>query len=187
MQTDLPLHPTLWRTCRVIANPTRLEVFRCLVQQPGQTVSAIASRLRLPLPIASLYLRAMEARGLLVVQRQGRWVKYSPSPPTARNAVSGLVGALKLVLGHDPTPAATVFKLATAFTHPRRIAIFRALQGGGCTSKQIRARLGISWRALSRHLEKLAARGFIKEQEGRYTVVEGLQGLRRELARMAIE
>ena len=28
------LQPTLWRTCRVIANQTRLEIFRFLVQHP---------------------------------------------------------------------------------------------------------------------------------------------------------
>ena len=74
------LQPTLWRTCRVLANRTRLRMFHLLLHQPGQTVSAIAERLGLTVPVASQNLRALEARGLLALSR-------SKSP---ENAVAGV-------------------------------------------------------------------------------------------------
>ncbi len=72
MSSISSLRPTLWRTCRVLANRTRLKIYALLLRQPGQTVSAIAEQLKLPLPAASHYLRALEARGLLAVRRKGR-------------------------------------------------------------------------------------------------------------------
>ncbi|MBM3889971.1 MAG: helix-turn-helix transcriptional regulator, partial [Verrucomicrobia bacterium] len=72
MTPPQPLRPTLWRTCRVIANPTRLKIFALLAEQPGQTVSGVADRLKLPLSEASESLRALEARGLLTARREGR-------------------------------------------------------------------------------------------------------------------
>ena len=49
-----PLQPTLWRTCRVIANRTRLQILALLLRQPGQTVSAVAAHLGRPLSLTSL-------------------------------------------------------------------------------------------------------------------------------------
>ena len=63
MSTAPFLQPTRWRTCRVLANRPRQQIFGLLVQQFPQTVSAVAARLHLPLPVASQYLRALEARG----------------------------------------------------------------------------------------------------------------------------
>jgi|GEM_PF-3168292 len=45
METTAPLQPTLWRTRRVLANHIRLEIFRLLLRQPGQTVVAVAQHL----------------------------------------------------------------------------------------------------------------------------------------------
>ena len=72
MTAPPPLHPTLWRTCRAITNRTCLQIFALLVEQPGQTVSAVATRLRPPLLVASQYLRTLEARGF-VTCRQGMY------------------------------------------------------------------------------------------------------------------
>ena len=58
MPTAPALQPTLWRTCRVLANRTRLQIFGLLRRQPNQTVSAVAQHLKLSLPVASQYSRA---------------------------------------------------------------------------------------------------------------------------------
>jgi DNA-binding transcriptional ArsR family regulator len=87
--------PTLWRTCRVIANQKRLEIFECLVQTPGQTVTSVAQHCSLPLSVASESLRMLESRGLLTVQRVGRWVKYRLCSGPGGRANSGLVAALR--------------------------------------------------------------------------------------------
>jgi DNA-binding transcriptional ArsR family regulator len=187
---DAPfLQPTLWRTCRVLANRTRLQMFGVLVNQPGQTVSDIATRLSLSLPVASEYLRAMEARGLLTVRRSGRWVKYRSAPDSNPDAVSeaNLVAALKKVFRNHPEPVEFIFKMATAFTHPRRIDIFRALRGAPCPFSRLQTSTGISSWALVRHLGKLEARGFVTRQKDVYAVVERADGFGRELSRLAAE
>ena len=38
----MALHPTLWRTCRVLAGPTRLRLLRRVIARPGLTVQQLA-------------------------------------------------------------------------------------------------------------------------------------------------
>jgi DNA-binding transcriptional ArsR family regulator len=179
------LQPTLWRTCRAIANRSRLRMFGLLVQHPGQTVSAVAVRLNQPLSVTSEYLRTLEARGLLTARRMGRRVEYRPSLTRGGGPARGLVAALRLTFERETKPVETVFKLATAFTHPRRIDVFRVLAIEPRTLGQMRATTGTSRGALVRHLGKLEARGFVTSQGGRYTVARRRDALGRELARWA--
>jgi len=185
MHSVAPLQPTLWRTCRVIANRTRLQMFHLLLQQPGQTVSAVAKHLHQPLSLTSEYLRALEARGLLTAHRTGRWVEYRPNPATSPNVTAGLAAALRTAFQRHPRPVETIFRLATAFTHPRRVEICRVLQTGPHDLGQLRAATGISSWALLRHLKKLEARGFVTRHGSLYALVHRVDGLGRELARLA--
>ncbi|MBM3889683.1 MAG: winged helix-turn-helix transcriptional regulator [Verrucomicrobia bacterium] len=184
MTPPQPLRPTLWRTCRVIANPTRLQIFALLAEQSGQTVSGVAERLKLPLSEASESLRALEARGLLTARREGRYVKYEMTRADSKASTQGLAAALRSSLRRGPKPQETIFKLATAFTHPRRIEIFRILKSGPRTFGQITTATGISGRALLRHLRKLESRGFVECRLDRYSVVQRFDVFGRELARM---
>ena len=89
MLTKPELRPTLWRTCRVLANRRRLEIFHFLLQKPDQTVSAVAKRFKFPVPIASESLRLLESRSLLIARRVGRYVKYRvASAGSARFSIS---------------------------------------------------------------------------------------------------
>ena len=185
MQTASPLQPTLWRTCRAIANRTRLQMFGLLLQQPGQTVSAIAKHLGQPLSLTSEYLRVLEGRGLLTARRVGRWVEYRPSPAAAPNATAGLVAALRATFKRESQPVETVFRLATAFTHPRRIEVLRLLHAGPRTSGQLRTTTRISGWALLRHLRKLEARGFVAQRGKFYVAEDRSDDLGRVLARLA--
>lgn len=179
------LQPTVWRTCRALANRTRLRIFRLLVHRSNQTVSAIAQGLGRPLPVISQYLRALEARGLLTVCRMGRQVYYRADPATG-NALE-LVTALRSILKQDAEPIETIYRLATAFTHPRRVEIYRVLKRGPCSMEQIQIATGISPRALARHLQKLEARGFVSVRMGKYTVVDCPSAFARALGRLAAE
>jgi DNA-binding transcriptional ArsR family regulator len=181
------LHPTLWRTCRVLANRNRLRIFGCLLQQPDQTVTAVANRLRLPVAVASQYLRALEARSLLVARRKGRYVSYRVSDDERAGAVEALVAALRTVFQREHDPITTVFKLATAFTHPRRVAVVQALAGGARTLQELHDRTDISFPALMRHLAKLEARGLMMRGNGIYVLVPQRAPLPRALATMACE
>jgi len=187
MHAASPLRPTLWRTCRAIANQTRLEMFHLLLRQPGQTVSGVAKELRQPLSLTSEYLRVLEARGLLTARRSGRWVKYQPSAVTSRNTTAALVAAMRATFQRETKPVQTIFRLATAFTHQRRIEIFRVLQVGPRTPGQLQAVIRMSRRALLRHLRKLEARGFVTRRGRLYALSHRGDGLGCELARLASE
>jgi DNA-binding transcriptional ArsR family regulator len=177
--------PTLWRTCRVLANRKRLQTLALLIRQPNQTVSAVAERMRLSMPAASQYLRALEARGLLTCRRVGRRVEYRPSPGTGKGAAEEIVKALRLAFRRRARPIEVIFKLATAFTHPRRVEVFRALANGGDSFAKLQAATDMPARALSRHLAKLAARGFAKKEMAQYVATTQSHPFARVLARLA--
>src|SRR6266404_7771673 len=171
MLSNSDLRPTLWRTCRVLANHNRLRIFHSLLLRPDQTVSAIANRFKLSLPIASESLRLLESRSLLTARRSGKYVKYRVVPTSRDNLKSRLAAELRVIF-HERTlskASDTIFQLVTAFTHPRRIGIFRALRMKPRTFDQIQAATGISALALSRHVKKLETRRFIECRDGLYS------------------
>jgi len=179
------LRPTPWRTCRAIANRTRLKMFGLLVRHPGLTVSAAAKELKQPLSVTSEYLRALEARGLLISRRVGRRVEYRVNSADSVRPSARLAVRLRLAFQRNSQPVDTIFKIATAFTHPRRIEIFRALEGGPKTFGELRFATRISRRAARRHLEKLEQRRFVVCRDGVYMVVRRFDSLRLEFARLA--
>jgi DNA-binding transcriptional ArsR family regulator len=168
-----------------LANRRRLQIFRLLLQRPGQTVSAVAQHLKLTLPVASQYLRALEARGLLTVHRTGGRVKYQIRDASSETAAQELIRALRRTFERDPHAVEKVFKLTTAFTHPRRIEIFDALRRRAQTAAQLRAQSRMSARAVVRHLGKLEARGFVACRLGLYSRSQPPDGFGRALASLA--
>ena len=164
------LNPTLWRTCRVLANKTRLRILRELCLHPGQRVSEIAHRLGLSLSFASQSLRALNARGLLLSRRVGPLVCYSPC---ANRSIPGSDHLLKVILktfANDKNPSKNIFQYSTAFTHPRRIVIIKTLRERPMQLKEIAFATNIPTRALNRHLRKLVARGFLKRADYKWYV-----------------
>jgi DNA-binding transcriptional ArsR family regulator len=162
------LQPSLWRTCRVLANIKRLHLYGALVREPDQTVSGLAERLGWPVPVASQYLRSLNARGLLRARRPSRWVQYAPVADETIPQASALVAALRQCFLHHPDPIPLIYRLATAFTHPRRGEIYRALRAYPRTTGDLRAHTGIPERTLRRHLLKLQSRGFVANAHGVY-------------------
>jgi DNA-binding transcriptional ArsR family regulator len=191
MAPEVQLQPTIWRTCRVLANRRRLRLFCHVNQHPGETVSEIAASLNLTLSVTSQSLRALEARGLLVSQRQGPTVRYKTGNEGPQGIARRLVRVLRQIFQENPKPVDTVFDVATAFTHPRRVAIFRALQAGPRGTAQLRSATNISVMALRRHLAKLKARNFVvsrrKNGEISYAAAKRSDALGTELARIAAE
>ena len=178
--------PTLWRTCRVLANRKRLQILALLIRQPNQTVSAVADRMSLSMPAASQYLRALEARGLATCRRVGRRVEYQAAAGTSKGAAGEIVKALLRVFRRGAQPIEVIFKLATGFTHPRRIEVFRAVTNGADSSAKLQAATKMPARALVRHLAKLEARGFVEGEREVFTVRNQTHPLGRVLARLAV-
>jgi DNA-binding transcriptional ArsR family regulator len=158
MATVVSLQPTLWQTCRIMANRLRLKMFRLIVHEPGQTVSALAGRVHVSIAVASQYLRVLEAGGFLEARRNERSVEYRPKD--GAKTQSGLPHALAREF-ENKRAVETVFKLLTAFTHPRRIEVYQSLAGRTQTLEELVRSTGIPWRPLLRHLSKLRSRGFV--------------------------
>jgi len=173
--------PTLWRTCRVLANRKRLQTLALLIRQPNQTVSTVAERMSLSVPTASQYLRALEARGLLTCRR----VEYRLSAGTSEGAAQEIVKALRLIFRQRAQPIEATFKLATGFTHPRRVEVFRALANGADSFAKLQVATNMPARALSRHLAKMEARGFVKNEMALCVATIQRHPFGRVLARLA--
>lgn len=181
------LQPTLWRTCRVLANRARLRVLGCVIQHPDLTVSDVAAYLELGVSATSQYLRALEARGLLTSRHVGRHVRYRAKAHTTVSMAPSLLVALKLTFHQQSYPVETAFKLATAFTHPRRIEIFHAIGEKRRTLAQLYSLTGIPSRALQRHLRKLEARELLARWRGTWAIVNRTDPLGVALTRLAGE
>lgn len=180
------LHPTVWRTCRVLANSDRLRLFAALTRKQPQTVSALAEQAGLSLSKTSMHLRAMESRGLLSVRRFGRTVEYQTSPTNADSGVAELLKTLKELIKSDEKTIAKIIHLATGFTHPARIEAYRKIAADSGSMDQLMIALKLSSPAVARHLKKLLARGYIAATHHRYEVARHSDAVGRALAEMAL-
>ena len=157
MATQTPLRPTLWRTCRILANRSRLRALALLLHAAPLTVTEVARRLPTTLPLASQSLRALESRGLLKVKRRGRSVEYSPAEDP-KGFAGDLLPALRKELTEDEGSVRDAFRILTAFTHPRRILLYRAVPPAGIRFEALAQRVPFDRQSLRRHLRKLLAR-----------------------------
>lgn len=162
-------HPTVWRTCRVLANAGRIRCLKAVLEWPLSTVGEIACRARTSEAVASEYLRALQARGLIRAERKSRWVRYAPEPDPLVKGAGRFLAALRRALLAEGRGETEIIRALTAFTHPRRLDIMWCLLRDGQTSfERLGARTRISSPALSRHLGKLAARGVVTCGDGRW-------------------
>jgi DNA-binding transcriptional ArsR family regulator len=159
------LHPTVWRTCRVIANEIRLKLLWRLFEFGEGSMGQLARSVGIAESTASTGLRALNARGLIVSERSGAYTFYkigaNPEVEHAELLLDALRDGYRQVV-----PIAQVMRVSTAFTHSRRIDIVRALNDGGLDEISLSARCQISIPALQRHIRKLNDRGFV-ERSGR--------------------
>ena len=187
MKTEVPenlLSPSIWRTCRALANQRRLRVFRSLLGESALTVTEVAEKNGISRISATQCLRTLNARGLLRVSRTGRWVEYRVGHDPSVPATKQLVAALSRQLAGGGTVEQT-FKDVTAFTHPRRVRIVGLLARGNKMSvPQLCNATGISIPALYRHLRKLVDRGVVRETEGVYTYARSGSPALRTVVRM---
>jgi len=159
------LTPSLWRTCRALANMRRLQLFKAMLDKPPQAVCSLARSCNLPMSICSFYLRQMNARGLCKATRRSRWVFYHlQTDPMVRHSRS-IEQAVASALRHaTPQVYKEVFADLTAYTHPRRIAIVHILSSQkrkGVDFCGLCSQCHISLPALKRHLAKLERRGVV--------------------------
>jgi DNA-binding transcriptional ArsR family regulator len=170
------LEPTLWRTCRVLTHPVRLQCLRVLMKQGPMTVSGVAAACAKGTPAISQHLRQLQARGLLAVRREGRCTVYSLSPDPAVGHAADVLAAVTQALKRGAADSA-IRRAMTAFTHPRRIAILLALDGGTASAEHLCAACGVSRPAVHRHLRKLIRREVVEEADSGYRITRATDSL----------
>lgn len=166
------LHPTLWRTCRMLSGQTRLALLRQVIDSPEQTVSALAGQLHISLPRASQELRRLQSRGLIQANRNGMNVQYRPVPDRLVSTAAPLLQAMQATFRRfSASDDDQTARIATGFSHLRRLAIVRLLLIGPMDTQALEKLAGMSRDALNRHLLKLQAAGLVK-REGKRIQIE---------------
>jgi DNA-binding transcriptional ArsR family regulator len=180
------LSPTLWRTCRVLANPLRLRLLRELTLCDEATVTALAARVGVTTEEASMNLRALNARGLITARRKSRWVLYQAIPNPAVRGSGLLLKAVLPLLKGGAAGRRTIIRLATALTHPRRVALVRLLAVKPSPIEDLRKAARMSRQAWIRHAKKLRDRGLIATAaDGRIVLLRQAEPLGAALVRQA--
>ncbi len=179
------LTPTLWRTCRALANERRLRILALLHAEPDLAVSQVAKTMDCPASEISESLRILNARGLLRVTRRNRHVYYRVGSDPSIPWTKPLLRAVLRVLTTDSDGATRVFRAATALTHPRRQSILAALRLADMNLNELQHSTAISKPALKRHLRKLRSRGFIAYRHRRYSLIRSRDALHQTLLDLA--
>lgn len=166
---NTPLRPTLWRTCRAIAHETRLRLLWEIFDNDSLCVSALARRINTTEHNASTQLRMLNSRGLIRPYRRKLQVFYkaeaNPDVEHAKEILNALRQCRK-----KKVPCQAIIRQATAFTHQRRIEIVQALHSSALAPGELLKTTGMTSSALSRHFDKLEARGFVTKTGGKYTL-----------------
>ncbi|MBM4153745.1 MAG: ArsR family transcriptional regulator [Lentisphaerae bacterium] len=180
----IQLHPTLWRTCRVLTGLTRLRLLRLLMTSRTLSVTEAAGRLRLSMPRASQELRRLNSRGLLAATRRGPevWYRLQPDPevPDAAAITEAIRAALRR---KEPAVDAEFARIAFGYTYPRRLQIVRRLLDRPMGPASLARATGIPLRSLKRHLRILADRRLVRAVDGLYHVVSHPHPLQKVILR----
>jgi len=164
MRSELTLyHPTVWRTCRALMNERRLACLAVVLKTPGLSVGEIAVEAGLPQNQASMNLRTLQARGLIVARREGVHIRYFAEPDPLVNHASAVLEAVRRELKNgDGHKSDRLLETLRAFTHSRRLTILKCLAlQAEATTEELVVRARISQPAVWRHLKTLRTSGLV--------------------------
>jgi len=158
------LKPTLWRTARALANADRLRLMRLVADaKGGKCVVELAAESGLPVPTASIYLRALNARGLISVKRSGSFVFYGTAADRSLPVAMAMQRAFRNIFARKALPPdweGRLLPLARAYANPRREEVVRTLcEHQPVGFAELRRRVGICEMSLFRHLKALVGAG----------------------------
>ena len=155
------LNPTLWRTCRILAGPTRVKLLRQIHDHPGYPVSELAKIVQIGVSAASQDLRRIQSRGLLQANRQGSLLIYrmgaDPQVPSAAPLLKALVKAFDSI---PPEQDFDMIPIATGLSHPRRISIANILMKSPSSTASLQLATHIPSGPLHLHIQTLAIGGW---------------------------
>jgi len=151
----------LWKTCRILACETRLELLWKLFDQGELYVHQLMQETGLSRPNTSNQLRLLTEHGFVVSRREKMNVIYRAEANTAMRFAPTLLATLKTGFNRSMS-LKTVIRQATGFSHGRRIEIAQALNGKSRSFEELQEATSMSSSALSRHLIKLEVRNFVQ-------------------------
>ena len=164
------LRPTLWRTCRVIANETRLRLLWKIFEGEELGVGELGRQVGISEQNASIQLRALNARGLITPRRKKMQLFYRAEANLDVEHAEELLETIRMCY-EKKMPLKDIVWMATAFTHPRRIEIVRELMGSAHKFGVLCAATRIARPSLLRHLKKLESRRFVGVHNGAYHLI----------------
>ena len=177
------------RVMRAVACRPRLRILALIAREPEVAPTELAERVGMPKNVLSTHLRRLSQAGLIMRRRSGPRNYCIARSPYGDETLSGKVTAWLTGLLRNPRrtlkacgeggPAGlsqpkaeelvcnTIFDAATAFTDVRRLQVMRRLcSTGETTTAVLTQELSMSDRALGRHVDKLARRGYILSARG---------------------
>ena len=184
------LEPTVWRSCRALANRTRLSLLKAMIDEPPMCVQELAFRCKLKKSVCSQYLRILNARGFLQASRRGRWVNYvlgaNPSVKHADDLLKAVVRALRGCASDKAY--ARVMKDLTIFTCPKRMLIVCVIRDNpGRSFFFFFSRCRMPYQTLHRQLKKLERRGVVSWAESGITLCTPARPLAKKILTLVLE
>jgi len=172
------LKPTLWRTARALANEDRLNLMRIVSAAKGaKGVSELAAEAGLPVPTASMYLRALNARGLISVVRSGPFVYYGTGSDRSLPVAVGMQNAFRRLFAVKELPkdwAERLMPVLRAYSNPRREEMIRILASHSPLGyAEFLLRSGLCETSFLRHLGMLVESGIaVRSTKGEYLIAK---------------
>lgn len=157
------LTPTLWKTCRVVANPVRLRILRILMKEKALTVMDMVRLMAMPKGTVSLYLKELQARGFIHAKRKSVNVFYEfKSDPVVPQAAK--VMDIVTALFREGKGDKDVIALFSALRTSNAVKMMACLlkDGGWVDCTVIGQRLRISLLTVLKHRRTLCRNGFVE-------------------------
>ena len=166
----------LWKICRAINNPIRLEMLRFIAQSPEQALNVVqvGDFVGLQKAAASQYLKSLATAGFVDVERSGKFVVCScvKSSMTAAGIIYETLKTLfpkpKRVFALPPKTGwqDELLEKINAFSFHVRISILRELSQHGLLGfEQLQLKTKLPPKTLKRQLGLLISAGVVEPQE----------------------
>lgn len=168
-ESENGLRPTLWRTARALANAERLALLRAAVVSGGTTdVARLAEAAGLARSTASGYLRMLNARGLLAVDRRDGRVFYGPGTDRSLPVAAAVQQSFVRYVRKPDLPRDWIERTLPsirAFSHFRRLALLEDLvRNPGLPQQDLAARSRLCAPVFALHFGTLLRSGFVRAE-----------------------
>ena len=162
------LNPSFWRTVRSLKNVNRLNLLKMVYDSGGSLgVTSVGESVKVKEPLASNYLRQMNARGIISVKRNSKFVYYGTSPDRSLPRAISLQDAFREYFKHELKKGwqRELWTILDGFSHYNRLNIIRYLAvTGKCSREAMVSAAGIMEKNFEHHFAKLKRAGIVQRK-----------------------